>query len=67
MQNTRKLFLVLTFAAMLLVLGGTALAQSSGTCGENLTWVQSDYVVLTLPGIFAEIFAKTHDLAYIFR
>ena len=45
-----KLWSLLLFAAALFALPMTAQAETSGTCGDNLTWVLDDEGTLTISG-----------------
>ena len=46
----KLLFLVCAIVVLSLVISLTALADSSGTCGDNLTWVLDDNGTLTISG-----------------
>ncbi len=47
----RKLWIIPVLAALIALLAcGTALADQSGACGDNLTWTLTDYGKLTISG-----------------
>ena len=50
MKIKRLLALVLTFCMMLTVANFPVMAATSGTCGDNLTWILDDNGTLTISG-----------------
>ena len=54
-KHLTKLGILLLFVAALFALPMTTLAETSGTCGDNLTWVLDDEGTLTISGTGAMI------------
>ena len=46
----RKIFVMLVILAIVLLVGFVANAETSGKCGDNLTWVLNDVGTLTISG-----------------
>ena len=49
-MKRKTCFILLTVLLMMVLFSCAALAESSGTCGENLTWTLDDNGVLTITG-----------------